>query len=73
MQTFEYQIAENIYNYNPHVELIKLLRQRGEFDQLRAAREHMSSVFPLTAGKMLGHYSYVDLLIQCYCTRVLIH
>ena len=36
--------------YDNHVELIKLLKTSGDFDKLRAAREAMNVIFPLTEG-----------------------
>lgn len=36
--------------YDPYVELMKLLREDGELEKLREAREKMSEIFPLTEG-----------------------
>jgi len=35
------------------VQLIDLLHKMGELEKLRAAREQMSKIFPLTEGKIL--------------------
>ncbi len=43
-------MKENPFMYDTHTELIRLLHESGEFDKLRAAREAMSQVFPLTEG-----------------------
>jgi hypothetical protein len=36
------------------VELIRLLRLEGELSRVRAARQKMSELFPLTEGKLRG-------------------
>lgn len=46
-------MASNPYHYDSHVELIKLLRQSGDLDKVRNAREGMSKIFPLTEGKVM--------------------
>ncbi|KAL9980223.1 hypothetical protein ACROYT_G008778 [Oculina patagonica] len=48
IQQLELQVASNPYHYDSHVELIKLLRESGDLDKVRNAREGMSKVFPLT-------------------------
>ena len=48
-----YQVAENPYVYDGHTELIKYLREIGELDSLRDARQKMSELFPLSEGKLL--------------------
>ena len=45
-----FQIKTNPYMYDHHVELITLLKAAGDFDKLRAAREAMNLIFPLTEG-----------------------
>ena len=45
-----FQVASNPYHYNSHVELVKLLRESGDLDKVRNAREEMSKIFPLTQG-----------------------
>ncbi|MBN3304250.1 SART3 protein, partial [Amia calva] len=42
------QLSINAFDYNCHVDLIKLLRQEGELGRLRRARQKMSELFPLT-------------------------
>ena len=44
------QLAESPFQYDSHVELIQLLRQQGDLDKARQARQNMSEVFPLTEG-----------------------
>ncbi|XP_028904615.1 squamous cell carcinoma antigen recognized by T-cells 3 [Ornithorhynchus anatinus] len=48
IQRLEEQLSINVFDYNCHVDLIKLLRQEGELVQLRRARQKMSELFPLT-------------------------
>lgn len=48
IQQLELQVASNPYHYDSHVELIKLLRESGDLDKVRQAREGMSKIFPLT-------------------------
>ncbi|GCC23990.1 hypothetical protein chiPu_0002388 [Chiloscyllium punctatum] len=48
IQRLEEQLSISAYDYNCHVDLIKLLRQEGELEKLRAARQKMSELFPLT-------------------------
>ena len=47
---FVFQLKTNPYMYDHHVELITLLKTAGDFDKLRAAREAMNRIFPLTEG-----------------------
>ncbi|XP_038059123.1 squamous cell carcinoma antigen recognized by T-cells 3-like isoform X2 [Patiria miniata] len=49
IEELESQISSNPYEYNCHIELIKLLRKVGELDRLRQANQRMSDLFPLTA------------------------
>uniref|UniRef100_A0A4W5NDR2 Spliceosome associated factor 3, U4/U6 recycling protein n=1 Tax=Hucho hucho TaxID=62062 RepID=A0A4W5NDR2_9TELE len=44
----ENELSINAFDYNCHVDLIKLLRQEGELPRLRKARQKMSELFPLT-------------------------
>ncbi|OCU01659.1 squamous cell carcinoma antigen recognized by T-cells 3 [Xenopus laevis] len=48
IQRLEEQLSINAFDYNCHVDLIKLLRQEGELERLRRARQKMSELFPLT-------------------------
>uniref|UniRef100_A0A803YHB5 Spliceosome associated factor 3, U4/U6 recycling protein n=1 Tax=Meleagris gallopavo TaxID=9103 RepID=A0A803YHB5_MELGA len=43
-------LSINAFDYNCHLDLIKLLRQEGELVKLRRARQKMSELFPLTEG-----------------------
>ncbi|NXM41209.1 SART3 protein, partial [Gymnorhina tibicen] len=48
IQRLEGQLSINAFDYNCHLDLIKLLRQEGELVKLRRARQKMSELFPLT-------------------------
>lgn len=48
IQRLEEQLSINAFDYNCHVDLIKLLKQEGELFRLRKARQKMSELFPLT-------------------------
>ncbi|KAJ7387452.1 positive regulation of histone deubiquitination [Desmophyllum pertusum] len=48
IQQLELQVEKSPYHYDSHVELIKLLRESGDLDRVRNAREGMSKIFPLT-------------------------
>ena len=48
-----FQLQDNPHMYDTHVQLIKLLGEEGELDKLRAAREKMNEIFPLTEGRQL--------------------
>ncbi|KAF3850836.1 hypothetical protein F7725_012608 [Dissostichus mawsoni] len=50
IQRLEEQLSINAFDYNCHVDLIKLLKQEGELLRLRKARQKMSELFPLTEG-----------------------
>uniref|UniRef100_A0A8C7NJ19 Spliceosome associated factor 3, U4/U6 recycling protein n=1 Tax=Oncorhynchus mykiss TaxID=8022 RepID=A0A8C7NJ19_ONCMY len=50
IQRLEEQLSINAFDYNCHLDLIKLLRQEGELPPLRKARQKMSELFPLTEG-----------------------
>lgn len=41
-------INENKFQYQTYIDIIKLTKERGEFNKLREYREKMSQVFPLT-------------------------
>ncbi|KAJ8312590.1 hypothetical protein KUTeg_009963 [Tegillarca granosa] len=41
-------VEKDPFQYDAHVELIKILREMGELERLRNAREKMSELFPLT-------------------------
>ncbi|XP_070573008.1 squamous cell carcinoma antigen recognized by T-cells 3-like [Ptychodera flava] len=43
----EGQVSANPFQYDLHVQLIKLLRKEGELDRLRQARERMHQLFPM--------------------------
>lgn len=53
---FVFQLSINAFDYNCHVDLIKLLKQEGELFRLRKARQKMSELFPLTEGWCLSHH-----------------
>ncbi|XP_029018068.1 squamous cell carcinoma antigen recognized by T-cells 3 [Betta splendens] len=48
IQRLEEQLSINAFDYNCHVDLIKLLKHEGELLRLRKARQKMSELFPLT-------------------------
>ncbi|XP_063171375.1 squamous cell carcinoma antigen recognized by T-cells 3 [Candoia aspera] len=48
IQRLEEQLSINAFDYNCHLDLIKLLHQEGELIRLRRARQKMSELFPLT-------------------------
>ncbi|KAJ3040739.1 Splicing factor [Rhizophlyctis rosea] len=48
LQGYAAQIDANSYDYEAHTKLIQGLRQAERFDQLRAARHRMASIFPLS-------------------------
>nr|XP_033812439.1 LOW QUALITY PROTEIN: squamous cell carcinoma antigen recognized by T-cells 3 [Geotrypetes seraphini] len=48
IQRLEEQLSINAFDYNCHVDLIKLLGHEGELIKLRRARQKMSELFPLT-------------------------
>uniref|UniRef100_A0A8C5UFE4 Spliceosome associated factor 3, U4/U6 recycling protein n=1 Tax=Malurus cyaneus samueli TaxID=2593467 RepID=A0A8C5UFE4_9PASS len=50
IQRLEEQLSINAFDYNCHLDLIKLLQQEGELVKLRRARQKMSELFPLTEG-----------------------
>ena len=39
------------YNYENHVNYIEAIRESGNFEKLREARENMNRAFPLPEGK----------------------
>ena len=59
-----FQVESNPYHYDSHVQLIKLLRESGDLDRVRNARESMSKIFPLTQGNICIVVFY-DLLVVC--------
>ncbi|XP_063971619.1 squamous cell carcinoma antigen recognized by T-cells 3-like isoform X1 [Lytechinus pictus] len=42
------EVNSNPYQYDAHLKLITILRQAGELEKLRKARQNMSELFPLT-------------------------
>ncbi|TNN51187.1 Squamous cell carcinoma antigen recognized by T-cells 3 [Liparis tanakae] len=48
IQRLEEQLSINAFDYNCHLDLIKVLKQEGELLRLRKARQKMSELFPLT-------------------------
>ncbi|XP_046385900.1 squamous cell carcinoma antigen recognized by T-cells 3 [Ischnura elegans] len=44
----EERVKENVYNYNLHLELIKVCEKLTDFDKLKKVRQRMSEIFPLT-------------------------
>jgi len=52
-----FQIDANPFIYDKHTQLITALSSVGDDVRLKAARERMSSLFPLTEGKSLTVYA----------------
>ncbi|XP_065900977.1 squamous cell carcinoma antigen recognized by T-cells 3-like [Dysidea avara] len=52
--TLQAQLEEDAYQYDAHVECIQLLRQLGDLERVRRAREEMSRVFPLSQEHWLS-------------------
>ncbi|MED6206455.1 hypothetical protein PIB30_026784 [Stylosanthes scabra] len=48
LQAIEAELADNPYIYDSHSQYIKLLMKMGNIEKLRAAREAMSELFPLS-------------------------
>ena len=44
------QLESSPFHYDTHLALIKTLREQGDLDNARQAREMMSKLFPLTTG-----------------------
>ena len=47
--TVQHQLSDNPQQYELHVRLLRLLQSLHETDELRAARQRMAELFPLTA------------------------
>lgn len=62
------QLSINAFDYNCHVDLIKLLRQEGKLYRLRKARQKMSELFPLTEGVSPIYFLRVSLRFLYICT-----
>ena len=56
-------MESNPYHYDSHVQLIKLLRESGDLDRVRNARESMSKIFPLTQGNIILYSGIYELLV----------
>lgn len=48
VKALETSLVQNPYDYTNHVALINKLQKMGELERLRAARENMSSKYPLS-------------------------
>lgn len=48
VKSLEVSLSTNPYDYATHVALIKKLHTMGELDRLRAARNNMSNMYPLS-------------------------
>ncbi|KAF9587173.1 hypothetical protein IFM89_039613 [Coptis chinensis] len=53
VENVEKALADNPTDYDTHVQYIKAVRKVGELDKLRAARESMSQLFPLSPSLWL--------------------
>ena len=49
------QVDASPYQYDLHVELIRLFRSGGDLDGARNARNKMAEIFPLSEGKVTWH------------------
>ena len=54
VKILETSLAHNPYDYASHVALINKLQKMGELERLRAAREDMSSKYPLSPDLWLS-------------------
>ncbi|XP_014219873.1 squamous cell carcinoma antigen recognized by T-cells 3 [Copidosoma floridanum] len=54
VKVYESTVTAQPYNYDAHKLLINKLHSMGELERLRAARENMSSTFPLTSDIWLA-------------------
>jgi len=52
--------AENPYDYDNHIAYITLLRQDGQMEELRQAREIFHSLFPFSEGNQFEFHFYVS-------------
>ena len=52
------QLKDNPFHYDSHLQLIELLRQLGDLDRARQARQNMSNNFPLSEGIQNTHPSH---------------
>ncbi|KZC14699.1 PREDICTED: squamous cell carcinoma antigen recognized by T-cells 3-like [Dufourea novaeangliae] len=48
LKVLETSLAQNPYDYTSHIAIIDKLQKMGELERLRAARENMSSKYPLS-------------------------
>lgn len=60
------KLSINAFDYNCHLDLIKLLRQEGELVKLRRARQKMSELFPLTEGTEHLLLMLQPILLKCH-------
>ena len=61
--TLPLQLLESPYYYEGYIELIKLLRQQGDLNKAREARNKMRKVFPLTEGIIISNGDTVSFLL----------
>lgn len=54
VKVLEASLAQNPYDYASHVAIINKLQKMGELERLRAARENMSSKYPLSPDLWLS-------------------
>lgn len=57
VKALEASLSTNPYNYSSHVALINKLHTMGELDRLRAARDNMSNLYPLSPELWLAWIS----------------
>lgn len=57
VKALEASLSTNPYDYSSHVALINKLHTMGELDRLRAARDNMSNLYPLSPELWLAWIS----------------
>ncbi|KYM98312.1 PREDICTED: squamous cell carcinoma antigen recognized by T-cells 3-like [Cyphomyrmex costatus] len=57
VKALEASLSKNPYDYSSHVALIDKLHTMGELDRLRAARNNMSTIYPLSSELWLAWIS----------------
>ena len=53
-------MGENPFQYDNHVSLIKELKETGDIDETRKARERMAEIFPLTEGMCDDEHNFMN-------------
>ena len=61
------QLESSPFHYESHLKLIQELRDIGDLDKTRQARETMSKMFPLTPGTLFNTYPICNLYFVTKC------